>query len=540
MLAIDWDKNYIRLLAFCKERTGAGTVKVLHAVTEQIGPDLALEDAAQFGAFVKELLLKHNIRAAGVVYTVGMDRAFIHQLDIPASPEDQVANLVRFQLAQELPFAIEESVVDYIITKRNDNGKVTGLMAAAVKTEYTDFLRHVSRAAGLTIRRIGLRPYTNFLAAREGNFLDAMVTLFINLNQHELEIELFSPTGQVLFSRSIGLGEGRKEPALVKETFLQQAILQIKRTLQAQNYLTGAQTNRPQQILIAGSTGWEKEFAPLAASQLALPVKIFELPGSGDDGIAFSIALGSACGMFRPRQEQFDFLFPKRAVDPQAVRARYIRLGVAALAALMLLGFLYTRSLVTERKDEYNGLVDRSNKLDKELSTFKKFSIQVNQIQSWSDKKVNWLDQLRNLTDLLPPANMVYLKRISLAEGRDKDMMVNITIDGLAKSRPIIEQIEGDLVDKGKYKVAPGPKSTVSGPYPESFKINLTAAKLTTSTTPSIPKIDIDKIIHPAGFISSLRDMRVNKSVPLSPAETAKVKFPKNLNTPANPAEVKR
>lgn len=458
--------------------SGGGRIAVRRAVSEPIDPGLGWDDAEKFGGFLKAALRKHNLQASAAVCVVGRERVFLHSLAIPASPEDQVANLVRFQLAQELPFAIEESVVDYVITARRDDGKVTGVLAAAVRTEVITALQLAFRAAGVALRRVGLRPFANLLALGDHPESAGQNALFVDLGPQGLEIDLFSAQGTLDFSRNIGLDELPSKTTPLKEAYLERAILQLNRTLQAQNYTAASSpAARPQTVLVAGSTGWENDFAAQVTAQLSLPARLLELPGDAAGQTAFATCYGMARGHVLPQQDQFNFLTPKRAVDPQAVRSRYYRLAVGGIAALVILGFIYSHSRVAKRKTELNGLIETRNKLNEEYKSFQKFEAQMKQVQAWQDKRVNWLDQLKLLSTLLPPNDRVYLSNTVLAGSDKEDVFVDISLSGQAKSRQDIDKIAQTLNDQGNFKVTLGQQSTVGDAYPESFKLTLMGRK---------------------------------------------------------------
>jgi len=481
LVAVDWDSNHLRLLSFMKERSGE--IKVLRAAIEPIDPAIQLDDAQSLGTFIKQILAKNQIRASGLVLAVGRERAFLHQLTIPASPEDEVANLVRFQLAQELPFAIEESTVDYRISERNDAGQVIGVVAAAVRTEYIDFLQHVARVVGIKIRRIGLRPHANFLAVQHSGFLKGGATLFVELTLHGMEIDIFSETGGIIFSRSAGLSEDQTRTTPLSEPFLENAILQIKRTLQAQVYLLAGSDSRPKKLIVTGTTGWEKKFLDRATALLNLTGRVYELPESEnhapESSAAFASVFGMAMAQFQPRIAEVDFLFPKRAVDPQAVRTRQIQLGIAALAAVLILAFIFTQSVVSGKKKNLENLNKTISTLKAKEAEFKKFNTQVEQINKWSDRTVNWLDQLSSLSKILLPTSQVYLTHTYMAESTNDTSRAEIAIQGQADSRRTVDQLAQKLADSGRYKVTPGQQVTMerADKYPESFKLNLSVLK---------------------------------------------------------------
>jgi len=495
-IAVDWDGFTVRLLEFSRDRSG----KVLvHRAVSVPAESSGAEDPEVAGAFLKSALAQHQIRASNLVVGVGRDRAFLHTLTIPASPEDQVANLVRFQLAQELPFAIEESAVDYVITARDESGKVTGVLAAAVKTETMTFFQHLARSAGLSLKRVGLRPHVNFLAAQGVGVLDGRTILLVDLSLRGLEIDIISGTRGVIFSRYLGLEDGATGTGLTREAYLEKATLQIKRTLQAQNYLAGGQSgDRPERLLVAGSTGWEHDLSAAASTELSLPATVFGLPDStGPATSAFSACFGLACGVFKPPSDQLDFLNPKRAVDPQAVRSRQVRMAVGALAVLMLFGFLLSHHIVNSREKEYQSLVNKKNQLEKDAKALQKFSNQMAAIQRWQDRKMNWLDQLNGLTVLLPDNEKTYLTQIVLSETKT-DVRAVIELQGLAKSQEEIDRLALTLAEKGKYKVSLGSQTNLQGggDYPADYKLNLTLESKPESpaTQPAMAPVEMPNV----------------------------------------------
>jgi Tfp pilus assembly PilM family ATPase len=483
MLAVDWDRNHIRLLEFSKDRKG--TVGILHAIFEPIPEESAVDNADALGGFIKQTIQKHGIRPASAIFMVGREKAFLHQLTIPASPEGEVANLVRFQLAQELPFAIEESVVDYVVTAKNEKGLVIGVLAAAVPNDHIDFLQKTARASGLTIRRIGLRPYGNFLSAKGSGYLDEGLNLFVDLNLHEIEIDILSAEGGIVFSRSAGLGPEQPKTSPVKNAYLEQVFLHLKRTLQAQTYLTASPESRIHKILVAGSTGWEQDFLNQVAEDMKIPGDVFHIPNyepAGEtESPAYVAAYGMAIAQTQKRQDVFDFLFPKKAIDPQAVKARQIRMGIMTAAFVLLLAFVYTQRLVSQKTEDLARLVAQKKQLDKELTPFKKFLVQTDAIHEWENRRVDWLGEFSMLNDLLPSTEQAYVKHIFVSESPKgkEEYHAMISIEGQASSRQVIDQLSQRLADTGRYEVTPGQQisGTRDPKFPENFKLDLKVIK---------------------------------------------------------------
>lgn len=469
--AIDYDSTRIRVLEFRRDRSGS--VKIVRAFNEALPADLALTDAEAFAQFLTDLFAEKGVKTRSVGFAVGREAALLHHFAIPPTGDDDLTNLVRFRLSPELPFAIEETVVDYVVTGRDSRGLATAVLAAAVKREHIDHLRHVARSAGFRIRRIGLGPYSHLPACQAAGLTESGATLFVSLGEKTIEFDVFDAEGGLTFSRSAGLGD-------VQADLTDRAMLQLQRTLPAyQGDPSGASLA---QIVVDGDTGIEDEFLTRAGEQLGLEARRFELPAHAGQESADGMATcyGLAVGQMRSRNRQFDFLSPKRAVDPAARRTRTVQLAVAAAALVMIIAIGYTRGRLSSRQEELASLEEQNKQLGEELREFNKFADQVDDVSEWCDGKVNWLEQLKSLTATLPDPAQVYVTKISFAESRrDREtVLATITIDGHAKTDAAIGQLCEDLKEAGPWTVQRG-KTIETGKteYPLNFMVHLTVVR---------------------------------------------------------------
>lgn len=468
-VAIDYDSKDVRLLEFSRER--GGTVSVHRRCAGRLPEGVSVDDPEGFGKHLSELMVREGIATRTVDFAIARDEGMMHHLSVPATPDDELANLVRFQLSQELPFAIEESSVDYVVTARAEGGLASRLIAGAVKLEHLDRLRHVARAAGLSIRRIGFRPYTSYLACRQAGLLAEGATLFVYLAHETIEIDVFDREEGLLFSRSAGLTEGVEEQSTVER-----GILQLHRTLPA--YHAEGRAKPLGQVVVAGETGSEGEFLEKVQEQLKLTGRLFALPGESG-GVEYSACYGLAVGQYESRASQFDFLNPKRAVDPVAQRNRRYQLVAALLIVLLIVGFVTMRRVRSDRQAELARLTAIDEELQDELKEHKRFERQVRQMAEWSEGKVNWLDQLSELTERMPDPQQAYVEVVRLSEARKGEGAARISIQGQAKSAQVVNQMYQTLLQSGEYlEVDRRAESTArtSREYPESFNFEIVAA----------------------------------------------------------------
>lgn len=468
-LVVDYDASRVRVAEVAAQRSGA--VKVLRQLHESLPDGVAVGDPDAFGTFLARWLEREGVTTRWAVLAVGRDAAMLHHLTVPATAADELANLVRFRMSQELPFAIEESVVDYVITERDSDRQVTNVLAGAVRLEHLDYLRHLARAAGLRIKRIGLRPYASFLACRAAGYLADGPALFVELGRDVAEIGAFTERVS-LFSRSVGVA-GEDDQALIDNT-----LLQLQRTLPA--YTASERYEAPAQVIVAGDTGLEDDFLGPAAEQLALKARRFEVPASQAGGVEYasSACYGLATGQVCEKNDRFDFVDPKRAVDPTAKRTRTVQIAAAVLIGLLILAIVGSKRVQSTRQATLAELRGLDKKMKTELREFQDFTQQVTRVNQWRGKKVDWLGELQQLTDRLPDPRDVYADRMRFAESRKDGILATIEINGNAKSGEIVNRLFEQLNQDGRYSVSRGGENvSPNREYPENFKFTVVIGK---------------------------------------------------------------
>jgi len=466
-LAVDYNTVRVRLVQCSLLR--CGSVKVVREVNEPVPDHVSVADPSGFGSFLSQLIDREGIGTRSAIFAVSRDAAIVHHLTVPATAQEDLANLVRFRISQELTFPVKQAVVDYVITSRDDAGRATCVLAGAVKVEHIDHLRRLAGSAGLRIKRIGLRPYANFIASREAGYLTEGPALFLELAEDSIEIGIFAPD-ESLFSRSAGLAIA-EEKGLVDN-----AILQMQRTLPA--YEASERYQQPTQVIVAGDTGLEDDLLDPVTKQVNLPAQRFNASGPSAPavGCTMSACYGLGAAQYRDKNDRFDFLDPKRAVDPAARRRRTIQLATAAVIALLIIGIIGSKQFQSARRAELRDLLSLAKRTKKQARRFDDFAAQVREVNQWRNKNMNWLDEFRQLTDRLPNTKDAYLERVHFTEKAKGDALAAITIEGKAISSEIVGRLFKNLNADGRYeKVASGAQTTRddSSDYPESFKFTL-------------------------------------------------------------------
>jgi len=148
---------------------------------------------------------------------------------------------------------------------------------------------------------------------------------------------------------------------------------------------------------------------------------------------------------------------------------------VVGVAVLIIISWGYSRKLLAEKKATYTRLQRKNKDKKTELGKFKKFIKQIDKVSEWNDRKLNWLDELKILAEVLPETSQAYVKDIRLIEGTKSDVRAEIIIEGRAKSRHIVDGIYEKLAELGRYgEPKPGKLTDEPGrSYPHTFKVTL-------------------------------------------------------------------
>ncbi|MFN0135648.1 MAG: type IV pilus biogenesis protein PilM [Phycisphaerae bacterium] len=422
VLSVDWDK---RMLRFVVARVGRGSIKLDEAHAHRIPQGTDSEDPAAMGEFLKQTLARHRVNIKKVVVDVPRERAVINRLRLPPTPPSDLAAAVHFQALRELPFAMDEAVVDFAVMEREGPRNVTEVLLAAVRKETLKRVTDACVAAGLTPVRVGLRPYANLIAV---NHLPAMLdrrVLFVEIGATTTEIDVMR--GQTLaFSRaatvSVPFAAGQlvtEDSRIMAKVELQETdladqaedavvgelIVEMTRTLQA--YRATESNAVIDQIVIAGGTGIEHALLQAVDERFGLPAILFDPTltlGEKDTEATklrqFSAALGLAWGLSREGALEINFLKPKKPVPKRETLKKQARIiGLAAAMVATAAGGWVTMDFINLNR-ELATLGEGNTPQQEKLVDLIKVDNKLKVAREWSkrDELSMWLDHLLDLT----------------------------------------------------------------------------------------------------------------------------------------------
>ena len=474
LLSLDWDDRVLRMVW---GRTQQGRLRNVRSACISLPADLDRTDAAGLGRFIRECLKRHKVGAQSAVVDIPRDQAILNTLTLPRGPEAELPAAVHFQIVKELPFSLDQAVVDFAVGDDEQAGDQLDVLVAAVRKDVLTYYCRVAEEAGLRLERVGLRPYANLVAvmhawpdSRQGR------VLVVDVGPSLTEIDVLRE-GRLVFSRaaSVRVRDANDESWSGRAGALSGTVtdlmLEVTRSLEAYRVMDpGAQVDG---IVVAGATGIEAELSAAMQERFATDSKLYEPGELVVGGLAeqelrgLSAAIGLALGHSRPGRLQFDFVHPKQPVDLGAIRARKIRVGAIAAIVVAAVSFLGAQQHLNGRDKVLGALRQQVAESQKRVKDFDKFKKQVEAASDWGRAEVVWLEHLQAITELFPDNKQAYATKLSLKDNGQINIALRMT-DGRTSSK-----LAGRLQEAG-YRAVPGPSPRqTSGRYPAAGSVQV-------------------------------------------------------------------
>lgn len=536
--AIDVDGQVLRVVQTL-HRGGTTKVTRFAAAPLDLADTADLDDPIVVGTAIAKALRNLGLKPGKVVMGVPRAKVVLRTLSLPpADSRGELAAMVHFQVAKDLPFRLDEAVVDFKvhgpvsaiqidakgdkpspIDRKPDtvpgDTKLAVLVAAA-KHEVVEFYQKMAQAAGVKLTALGLRSYANArcVEACEVTERDENVAL-ISLRPDEVIIDVMVDQSLV-FSRVASVKHPTNAPenetgtppdaispaealeeAGAEADFAQAVTIEVVRSLHS--YEGIVQAGRIHRVVVAGGTG--QELAVVAALEKRLnrpcivldPAAALSLPESKRaHATGALVAFGLGLGVNDPEGLPFDFLNPKRPAPPRNWR-RIKMVAATALTALVLVSALGIRSyLIRERTARKTTLAALVVAEEKNRPLYRKLRMQSRIVDEWLKEDHRWLDHYAYLSTVLPPTEEIYATSLSTGS-RD-----NLRLTVQAKSGDTIAKLDRLLRVAG-YDVKPLAitpsadkygypfKSTVELVVPDKMQAQL-AKRLSSSTPPASDK----------------------------------------------------
>jgi len=494
--ALDIDGDILRIVV----ASGAGKApRVSRVASARISWDSAKKgEVPADAAAIRKALEELHLKPKEAVLAVPRGQVVLRPLQVPMAPGvRELAAMVSFQIARDLPFRLEDAVVDFKVLRVIDAPKpaeaalgekaqtetaqpqqALELLVGAVKAEVVQYYSDLAKAAGFKLAGLGLRSVAQadcLALCKETDLENAVLLLCVR--QDEITIEVISQT-KLVFSRVAAVSDVSAAPSesepqtpsaddlLAKK--LETLGVEVVRSLHSYDGTPGAKPI--QKFFVTGVTGLEAQIIELLSSRLTIPGAILD-PGrclnlkKEDRSEAFGATapIGLATSILAPGGLPIDFANPKKpAIEGSAKRIK--TLTAAAAVVVILISLFGTRMHFIKKTLKVKAAAQQElTEAEKKLPIYKKLKNQTKVVQSWTAESQNWLDHLAYLSAILPPADQVYVSAINTTPQH----IVRLSVQ--AKTGELLAELDKKLHAAG-YEVKPLSITPASDKYGYNFR----------------------------------------------------------------------
>lgn len=472
LLALEWNDDEARVVV-ATSRGGQVVFEQAFAVDLRSGSG---GEAAEVGSDerIATALAARRLTRMGTLVTVGRSDIELRHLSLPAAPDDELPEMVRFQALREFNVLGEDWPLDFLPLDE-DPEQPRHALAAAINVDLVEGIRRTCHTAGLKPTRMVLRPCAAAsLVCRQQPAPPEQLWLLVDVLAEEADLTATVGEKTAFLRRARLRGDPLTTPAAAEAL-----LSEIRRTIvAAQNQLGGRRVER---VVLCGGGPGHGALAESIREQLPVPLELFD-PFAGlttegdlrrglpDHPNRFAPLLGMLWDELDGKPHALDFLNPRRRPEPPSRRNTYALAGLAvALAVLLMLGYGWLQS--SWLKADIKKLGEDSAELDKLVERSDRIEKAADEIEKWTQRDVVWLDQLRWLSENVPKAEDVMLTQLTLSSLGARP---EITVDGQAKSVDAATRLDSGLQDSSHRLVGKTKSEDPSKkPYPVQFRSSL-------------------------------------------------------------------
>ena len=516
ILSVDWDTRELRVV---HARLRRDRVQVEDVFAVSISEQVNLTDAEALGRVLRDALHQERVSCRRVIVDIPRDQAVLNPLSLPDVSVSDLAGMVKVQIGKSLPYPVAEAVVDFAVPPDDGEEGPRDVLVGAVRAEVLDYYRQVCQTAGLKLERVGLRPQANKVAITQ--FLSGRPperVLVVDVGPTLTEIDVLR-RGQLVFSRAAAVfvpeeastikpisaavrprgedtGGDQDEVSLIsldqdydsrpRDTTAVVADLMVEVTRSIEAYRGGDPGAEMNCAVVAGGTGIEETLAESIQRRFGINAETYN-PASYLDGdteraggaSGFSAALGLVMGHAGEGRLHFDFLNPKKQEVPGRARLKRAPLAAVVVALFVVAAGAWYAQGPARRFAERDRLREQIRETKAQIKANKKFIDMVEPVKAFEAEQVIWVDELKNVVDLLPDSRKVVLNKLDMFQ-RGKRLEMSLRASDGKQAAQVVEDFEKfrpDDEQKPYYAATRDAQTMSKSPYPHEGKVTVQIVK---------------------------------------------------------------
>lgn len=439
VLAIEWDRSEFRYVWVAH---GPRRVQI-----RALGR-MAIPEAADISLLPDELLadLKVLLRARGAQTIVCLARSDVEEFETTLPPADdrEIAQLVDLEAHKQLPAIGDSSRVDYLTIEqaadRTSRVSIVVLDGERHRQISESVARQGWKLASVQLRHIA----ASLLLRRLASLGDVPRSILLSVSRSDADLIVLERE-QIALVRTIPLSA-----EFDSNTLGEKLSLEIQRSLMVTARPGHQETAEGDQVFLFGVADEQKALASQLAA--ALPAKVtlidplapFQMRTDNipDRLHAFAGLLGSV--LEQPAAQTIDFQTPKCTRTKSSWRKRAIFYGSVAAAALVAL-VVASQNQLSQFKEANDTLRLELTQLQRTFDQLKSRMDVIDQVAEWQRDDINWLEELRELSQRFPDRSRVQVKSMTLSSGTGSDGVISMNLR--ARDETVISRLEQSIRD---------------------------------------------------------------------------------------------
>jgi len=160
-LGVDIGSTSLKVAELSQDRSGVIVQRLIEAPLD-VTPETPAD--ARWAAVVqtlRDVLRENKISTRQCVIALPGHAVFVRRVRLPRTTDERLQRIVRFEARQQIPFPLEQTLLQYQISSTDVPDEVEVLMVA-IKREIVDNYMHLIRRLGLRLTRLGVSSFALF------------------------------------------------------------------------------------------------------------------------------------------------------------------------------------------------------------------------------------------------------------------------------------------------------------------------------------------------------------------------------------------
>ncbi|MCH2182821.1 MAG: hypothetical protein MK108_12525 [Mariniblastus sp.] len=349
---------------------------------------------------LKTSLTEKGIPRGDTIVVLGRQQIEMREISVPPAPENELPDMVRFQARNDFSAFNEAWSLDYVPFKCQPE-QPQRVLAGAVSPQLLERSTAVVEQAGLKLSKMVLRPYSACELVR-ARLVDQRARMIIDPNDEQVDLTLLIGS-ELMATRTV-----RTSKDYESEEVARNLAGQIRRTLASTASLL---EGRPlEEFLVIGAEDRLPHMKQMLDENFDQAV-IFTDPYKTVPGISaiakdlpehperFAALVGALMREASGQAHTIDFIHPRQPIVNRNNLSRVYLFGglAAAMLVCMLVAGWWLLSSQDVRIAELNDnlrKIKKTNEGDRNQPGVEQIIGEVNLIDDWQTKNINWLDEL--------------------------------------------------------------------------------------------------------------------------------------------------